>query len=299
VAALGYAIYTTFDFTNFQQRAGGAIKVGKGRPGKGGHADFGLVTGMIQSPNSYHEIWFSDYTNCCIIKLNLNTKYLNWVAGYCNFCGFRNGWVTFGNMRNPVGLIKYSNTEVVFYDNGNRAVRLIHLVENRWVLTTLLKWDQDVNGIARDTSKSYLYVTTNSGIYRIRPGWTHAPEAVLSFTSGHNDGDFSVVEINHPRHLIFLNDNLILIADHGNNVLRLVDLINSRVSSVCVPHSTEDTTLVSEEIDTCKVYDIKNFFTKEGVSSVFIVTTKVLYELKYSSKVISFLNLCLSKCTNL
>ena len=71
-----------------------------------------------------------------------------------------------------------------------------------------------------------------------------------STSSGFKDGPFSDVQFNHPFVLSFLNNHTLLVSDHVNNRLRVLDLITNTSSSIC----TGDVGHADGNFSTCTLY---------------------------------------------
>ena len=57
--------------------------------------------------------------------------------------------------------------------------------------------------------------------------------------TGHIDGSLQIARFSpYPYHLTFLQENVILMADWGNSALRVIDLFNNTVLTICQPGSS-------------------------------------------------------------
>lgn len=283
LVVIGYAIYTTRDFNIYYVLAGDRFSKGAINS-KGGGARFGLITAMMDSPKDRTRLWVSDSTYCCIRGVYRKTNYTFTQAGSCTSCQQRDGGTPQARIGSPVGLVTHllNPDKTFFYDNKYKSVKCLCHNNGKWQVNTVFSWTKEVNSISLDSSGQYLYVTEQSNIFRIKSTWQDGYESVIESEAGHNDGRLSTAKVNNPKGMIFVNDDLFLLADFGNNVLRLVDLIETKISSICIPHSNADEIPVSSDITSCKINSPFYFYKKRRSSSISILGESDAYQLFYS-----------------
>lgn len=248
-------------------------------------ARFGEITGIIESPRSWNYLWIADSTNCCIRNVNLKTNEVATVAGKCQQCGREDDYFANALMDHPLGLVVKGNDKrnIFFYDNGSKSVRCLISSRGRWSVNTLWQWDRYVHFIIFDNTGKYLYLLAGNSIWRIRSHFVTPLEAVISADQGHKDGSLAHALIDRPRSIFFLSDNLFILADYGNNVLRLVDIANSIVSTMCVPQMGADITVAAGPIDRCKMRAPLQVYRRDN-NTIAVLAENSLYRVSYSGK---------------
>lgn len=196
----------------------------------GDAARFTRITGFSQI-NSTH-ILIADLGNHCIRMLNRETKETSPFAGKCKESGFQDGVDSrFDNpytiIRNPENLNQF-----VITDSNNNAIRVLDL--NTTVVTTLLKTGYShPHGLSFAKNEKVLYFTQHHSIGRIDLN----TRAIVNITGtgfpGRRNGRFNDASFSIPWGIIMLNDDILLLADSTNDLLRIVDKGQKWVRSIC------------------------------------------------------------------
>lgn len=248
--------------------------------------DFRNVTGWNISPKDSNRIWFLSFDSCCVQEFDLQSYSFAVVAGKCMECGSRDGTFLNALIGEPKQLLsrKYSKAELVFFDNFATSLRCLCFIESKWKVVTLLQSDTPVNYITFDVAEHFLYATTrDNGLLRMKSSWREGIDIIMSPNDGHNDGKLNNAALQNPQHMFFLSNDMFFIADHGNNVLRLVDLKDNTISTVCVPriNTTED---IDGNADECKIAEPISFFMQDELS-IAIFGSSSYYLLNLTGKI--------------
>lgn len=281
--AAGFAIYTTKDFQNFQLLAGNAISNGY-KEGTGSVARFGVISGIIPSPRDDERLWIADNSNHCIRDLNRKTNKTSYVTGRCKNSDDNGGKFEVARLGKPVELVGRSNqpNEVYFYDNNVGKIKCLCFSDFSWYVITLSTLKKTVHSFVINLSLKILYMATKTNILVIQLGKWNKFKYLLSIDyAGYSDGFFNISKVNNPRHVTFITDNIMLVADHGNSAIRLVDLNQNKVTSVCTSPGVTGTDY-ENSISECKV--MLPMHMAQSPSGFFITGKTSIYKLTLGGK---------------
>ena len=222
----GSAMKTT-DFSSTSLIAGSATQYGYVE-GVGSQARFNFILSFLQL--STNQALIADNRNHCLRSLNRATNQTGRYAGNCTHEGNQNGvnallnepMSLINDLKNPGhvlisewgGIIKKMNTT-------NRNVSYFGTV-GRMVYNIIQ---------SLETGDFFVTVSHAVGIFSYQ---MKTFTVIFGSTSrGFHDGPFSEVQFHDPFALLFLNNHTILVSDHYNNRLRVLDLITNSSSSIC------------------------------------------------------------------
>ena len=200
--------------------------------GVGSAARFYVVSGFLQL-NSSTVVAVDQYSNCLRV-INRDSKRTSQFAGKCSVHGFDDGvsatfhypWSVIRDIRSPDLLL--------VTDYWNHAVRQVNILTK--VTTTLIRRAAGLNYpsyITYDPQGQYLVISNDHFIAEKRNNSEALVNVIGSTSSGFADGSVSDVRFSSPRELVFLSDDLRLVADGGNNRLRVLNTTSGTVSSIC------------------------------------------------------------------
>ena len=118
-------------------------------------------------------------------------------------------------------------------DHHNKAVRTVAVADGHvgtFVKSNLL---YNIHGITQDRQGT-LYLTANNAIITVN--YNRREAVLLAGTSTHQhgliDGGYLTARFSIVQEIVFVRENLLMVADLGNHKLRLIDLISRSVSTV-------------------------------------------------------------------
>lgn len=165
------------------------------------------------------------------------------VANYygLNTPGFEDGDSTVATFNSPRSLCTDNQGAIFVADTNNNAIRLI----NDSVVSTIITYTNDgsldrPSGIAYVNSSLVVFSDTmHNMIYGFNPSDPlYYPYFSLGKKQGgFDDGDFSIATFKNPQGLVVANGDL-FVADTNNSVVRKIDFINGRVSTVSTGYSS-------------------------------------------------------------
>jgi len=174
----------------------------------------------------------------CIKLLSRKDNSLKTVAGSCGRHGIIDGGLGVGRFKYPYSIevdFRYPNTFLV---TDSQALRSININTGKVSTVTDVGF---TNVRAMAWVGDTLLVTNNHYISEVT--WcnevciTNFPVAGSS-TSGYTDGKFNDSRFHTPAHFVYLAENLLLLTDPGNRVLRLLDTEAKTVGPVCFDIAT-------------------------------------------------------------
>ena len=109
---------------------------------------------------------------------------------------------------------------------------------------TFLKSDslKNIRGITQEEKSGDLYVTAYHAVYRIaymQRTVTHISGST-NWNSGNRDSTLLHSQFKDPYALIFITPDTLLVADSGNNKLRLLDMKSDKVTTQNVTNSLKN-----------------------------------------------------------
>jgi len=235
LVAAGFGIFRTVDFMNLMPVAGNLTFKGY-RQGSNVEARFGVVKGLITNPFDSAEIFVADYSYNCIRLIDRNLLKTSELIGKCDSKGHADGDLQTAQIGYPAELVKGMNQDIWFFDSFRPSLRRIYKEtnSNQWQLVTVHQLESRVESFTLHPSTNDIYLIRSKDVSRIR----NSKEEVVFGESGmHNDGMLSEASIHYPKHSLFLDNDVFLLSDTGNNVIRIVNLKSSTISSICVPRS--------------------------------------------------------------
>ena len=180
-----------------------------------------------------------DRNNDCLRSINRISKLTETFVGVCEKTGSNDDYLTSGTARfsGPWDVIvNNQNTSLLYVtDEYNDAIRLVN-IKTKMVSTLVSSSNIDnPKGIIQDKTGN-LYVVANHALLKIMPQDGSITIQTLSgstSTKGFLDSMRRKALYNEPRSVVMLNPTMFLLADHKNNLLRVVDLKTNRTTSVC------------------------------------------------------------------
>ena len=215
-------------------------------------ARFQSLSGFRQISPS--EVVVADHNQHCLKLIDRTTLQVSLYAGYCGSSGYVTGTsaARFDNPLSIISDIKRPGMQLVT-DYGNDAVRHVntlsssapHSVSNFVQSTSYLNYPY---GITQHHVSGDLYITNDHHeVWKV----TYSSNLISKFagasSASFRDCDFSNSLFNHPRDIIFIAGNKLLLADALNDRLRVLNQQTSHTSSVCTGSAGH----IDGDMDTC------------------------------------------------
>ena len=177
--------------------------------------------------------------------------------GKCGSPGYRDGNFTEARFNHPSKILWDSDRTVdrlFLSDSGNNVIRVVDL--RTMNVSTLYKSDENLIqpvGMTWDDSTSSLII---SGGYYIKK--LEFPGLNLTTISGSDEGylDGTLKEAKYgllDGEIITLTSNIYLLADTSNNKVRMIDVVNNRVTTICSGEDNSSNRLIRS----CQVHSEK------------------------------------------
>lgn len=283
LVVIGYSICTTRDFRKCDNICGVPSSSGL-YEGKKAVARLGFVTGIIANPMNKKITWFADHTFNCIRSVQRTTNITNIVTGKCDDSSVKDGPIAEAKIGYPINLVKRLAVEmtIYFFDNKEESLRCLVRSNSAWYVRTIFKLNRNVNAFTFDPHGEYVYFNSYSDIVRVSTEWKSSFENIISGI-GHNDGTLYRAKLDVARYSLFLDNSTFLFADYKNHVVRLVDLIASSISSICIPQTKHFKDL-NGSISTCQIRFPRQLFKSRNSSAILILGDASVYELKFSGR---------------
>ncbi|KAF6021338.1 hypothetical protein EB796_020354 [Bugula neritina] len=294
----GHSICTTSDFITLENITG-SLDQNAYAQGPPGRARFDTITGVVTNPTSNKQIWVSDYGNSCIRTVNRETGFTNVLTGRCREKTVQDGTINSAGVAYPFGMAvsPSDRQKVYFYENGEGSIRCILRIGPSWYLRTVLGLRKKISGLNFDPAGKFLYLSYETSIVRVPTTWENPSQEIsIDFIDsiaediisgvGHEDGPLESARMKDPMHIIFLDETTFLFADYNNHVLRMVDLLNSSISTICVPQGT-DYNVTEGAIDTCRIELPRQIVQSKESSKLYILGDYRFHELTYSGEFLS------------
>jgi len=270
-------IFQTRDFQNLNHIAG---ILGQTSYATGVLPVFGSVTGLLTPSISPGAIFAVDYTYHCIRKLVPNgLKYRDMqLAGSCRIRGSVDGTANIARLSRPYDLIEDSQARIFFLEK--RKIRHLYYENYRWHVKTVKVVDQDIVKMTVHPTANSIYIAFKSSL-----GVLENNEIRLLTTdlrSGHSDGLLSTAKIQNLEDIVFVNDNVLLFTDQNNHVLRLVNLADNTISTICAspPYGQPESTSVTQ----CRLRYPHLLQVDANNKLVYVLGADGINKLKYKSK---------------
>ena len=193
---------------------------------------FTWIKGFTQT--SPTRIVISDSWNHCIRAFDRNTGLTSDLAGSC-IRGYQDGSRDSARFLYPNSIVKDERNHCNLFvaDHHNKAVRTVTVADGHvetFVKSNLL---YNIHGITQDRLGT-LYLIANNAIITVN--YNHREAVLLDGISTHQhgliDGGYLTARFSIVQEIVFVRENLLMVADIGNHKLRVIDLISRSVSTV-------------------------------------------------------------------
>lgn len=213
------------------------------REGVGQNAYLNDMHGFSQI-NSTH-VLLADTLNHCLRFLNRVTEETSHYLGTCQSSGFVDGEEP--KFNKPWAVVQDPSHSSIIYltDSDNHALRMINMADAvcSTVISKKLRGIFYPKGLSLDWRKKKLLIANDHFISSVdvQNYDIDVIAGTSSSTFGFKDADTKNSMFSDPHGVISLSENITVIADHDNYRIRVVDLIQKNVYSICSGYpSTEE-----------------------------------------------------------
>lgn len=288
IVAAGFGVFTSRKVVTLARLAGNFVESGN-RNGERDYARFRKIDGIITNPYDTSKIWVMDTYNYCIREINRRTKVTSTLTGQCGITGHQDGEIKEVLLTEPVALTirpnQAENIETYFYDNENFGLKSIKKTGELLRVHTVVVWNRKINSLCFDPSGGTLYLVYDTGIGKlvllrvVQPALTIFFETKYGFSDGLLNGKDAKVK--RLTSMAFTINNFVVLTDEGNSVIRLLDLEERRLSSICRTASYNDD--VTGSPHTCHLKYPKNLLPVEN-GKILILGRRAIFALRITSK---------------
>lgn len=269
------AVWRTSNFLDFTLIIGtpqsNEYKTGSG-------ATYGSITGLLTPTISPTTIFLIDKAYHCIRKLvpSQNTYEDSQLGGKCGTAGSVDGTASNARLTSPDDIIEQSPDNLIFSEI-RKIRRFYYNAQTGWHVETLKVVDQDIRGIAIPPTIGKIYIAFTAN-FRVLEN-SQLTLLTNQFGYGHIDGALAESKVHNLRHIVCLTDKLLLLADQENHVLRLVNLEDSTISTICAspPYIVSETTSISR----CRMFSPHLLQIDEKNKIVYVFDAKGVKKLTY------------------
>ena len=222
-----YALKTTGGLTT-SIIAGSATSSGYVE-GVGSDARFTSIVSFVQLSATH--VIEADESNHCLRSINRTTNQTETYAGSCGHSGDQDGVAALFNT--PVLIIiDVSQPHQLFVSHFCSSANLKSISTDNKNVSTILHSTLCFLYLAQQQSSGNIFATFTHGL-GIYDYQNNSFNVISGSSRGFVDGDLSQARFSSPRGLELLSLDILIIADWGNQRLRLIDLDNNTSSSIC------------------------------------------------------------------
>lgn len=217
--------------------------------GVGTEARFNIIAGFHQLLPT--KIIVLDTRNHCIRTLSRTTIQTKLYAGVCTSGGYADGNASlFSSPRSIITDVKDLTTLIVT-DRGNRALRTINIKTR--VVMTLYKNDastETYQGMLQENNTGDIYLTFRHGVTKYDYKTKSLSQVTGSSSAGFQDNLFDEIQFYHPKELTLISNDVLIVADSYNHLLRVLNLTSKTGISKCSGHRGH----LDGELSTCQLW---------------------------------------------
>lgn len=203
------------------------------KEGREEEAVFDVIAGFAQLNSS--TVLVSDREHHCLRVVNRVTRDTKPYMGTCKTSGFRDGEQPLFSYPWGIVLDDRGSPKIYVADKGNHAIRMIDMT-NGSCLTIASHGLNEPLSMTLDWFGHSLVVANGGGDFvGSLDIQTLAQHVVVGIPgqAGYRDGNISTSLFDSPKASVFISESLLLVADELNHVIRVVDLTNDEVYSIC------------------------------------------------------------------
>lgn len=258
--------------------AGGLAGYHKYKEETGELAIFGVIEAFLQV--SINEIVVLDTYNHVIRLVNKLNRTTRLVAGRPETPGEDDGSFTNCTFTKPYGIRGDPNNDKLYYvtQPDHHSIRVLDLSvrPGGWVTTIKSASLHNPRGLVFAGDKNIMYISgaTKLYTYNIKTGTitnltaSHVPHS----NNTYSDGPLHSATFGSLNKMIKLNADTLLVSDGANYRLRVIDLRNRLVSSICRNSNNTSTGYIDGVIDSCTIREPKGI-TNFNDTTIFFTTS--------------------------
>lgn len=204
------------------------------QPGGEDTAKFDVIAGFVQLSPSM--VLASDRGHHCLRTINRITRETEVFSGTCTKEGFTDGLKPL--FRSPWGLIldERGLQKIYVSDYGNNAIRVINRKSGYCETISASSVLNGPRSLSFDWSGQNLVIANGAGEFISHLNLdSNVHEVIIGVpgTAGYREESTTTSLLNSPSHIISISETLQLIADDENHRVRIVDLKNKELYTIC------------------------------------------------------------------
>ena len=219
----------TTDGTTTSHIAGAISKSYGYIDGVGANARFFLIISMIQLSISY--VIVADYHNHCLRSVDRTTNLTSTYSGNCTNRGDRDGVDALFTRPRSIILDLMNSQQLIISEYHSGSLKTVNIVRKH--VSTMYRSSYSLRNLLQDPSTGNIYVAFEQGLGLYDYQGNTFSIITGSRTTGFEDGEFSQLRFFYPQGLVFLSRSTLLVVDHFNDRLRVLDLTTNTSSSIC------------------------------------------------------------------
>lgn len=190
-------------------------------------ARFTAVLGIFQTQD--RRVIISDHSNHCLRILNRDSRIVSTFSGNCTYPGYLDSKLEDAMFSLPTDLepMEATGNRIAVVEFSPKRVRYIHMQER--LVSTAADLLTQVTHLLK--TPHHLYLAAKYGVQEA------VDEAMIwisgSYVSGSVNGNLKEASFMDPQGLAAIGSSIILLADRRLNKLRILNIDNESVTSIC------------------------------------------------------------------
>lgn len=216
--------------------------------GMGSFAKFSYLSGIYQL-NRTHVI-VADIRNHCLRLVYRETNHTTPFLGTCGVNGSRDGLDPLFSSPWGITLLSEDPPVVIVTDRDNGALRAVNLLYKNVSTLPLTSPLHEPKFTVVDDDQRSLFVSSKEQLNRVNLDNYSVENVTGNGTSGDEDGWFDQATFKSLCGMVRLSKNVLIVADHHQSRLKVMDLEQRFVRSICPKDGVQD---ADGDIRVCKV----------------------------------------------
>lgn len=246
--------------------------------------DINLTLLASFSQKNGNQVLLVDMHQHCVYHLDRNTNTTQPFIGKCNEKGYKNGNFSSAQFDYPNMIVRKPDGSS-FYLTENYHIRRIDFqdIHSDSVSCELTHSAHTIYGLAIDFTAGIGYYSTITRIQTFDLANSELSIEALSQSDqkGDIDGSLTTAQFNLPNRLVLLNRAILLVSDDAYRHLRVVDIKNSFVSSMCQA-SLSQARKSHGDIENCYIERPASFLIIPMISKVLVGDKGRIWQIDYS-----------------
>ena len=191
-----------------------------------------------------------DSRNHCLRLVHRETNHTAPFVGKCGESGYRDGLDPLFCEPWAINLLSEDPPVVIVSDRGNNALRVVNILHRNVSTLPLASQLNSPQYAMLDKSRNTLFVSNPTRLMKISMVDYSVEDIAGKSTVGHIDGWLEDVTFRNLDGIVKLSENVLVIADTGQSKLKVLDLQQQFVRSICPGKPYEDS---DGDLRICKI----------------------------------------------